>query len=165
LTIEIEQRLPVLRIINNYNQSFYIDYEGKLMPFSSKFTARVIVANGNISNLYYKTKTLDLLTLKGVDSMKSCNMINKLYTLAKFINKDKFWKSQIEQIYIEDNNDIEIIPKIGSQIILFGDIDRMTEKFRNLKVFYYEKINQTGWNKYKIINLKFKNQIVCTKNL
>jgi cell division protein FtsQ len=163
LSIEIEQRLPIIRIINIYNQSFYIDYDGKLMPFSPKFTARVLVANGFISDLYFKAKTIDLMTLNGIDSMKNANVINKLNTIARFIYKDKFWKSQIEQLYIDEKHEIEIVPKIGSHLILFGDIDRLAEKFRNLKVFYYEKINQAGWNKYKVINLKFKNQIVCSK--
>jgi len=45
------------------------------------------------------------------------------------------------------------------------DIYNIVEKFRNLKAFYLHKINSVGWNKYSIINLKYKNQVVCTKNL
>lgn len=166
LTIEIEQRNPILRIINRYNHSFYIDYDGGLMPFSNKYTARVLVANGYINNLYYKCNTKDLLKINNEeDSLKSVNLLNKLFTIAKYIYNDKFLNAQIEQIYINENNEIEMIPKIGSHLIIFGDIYNVVEKFRNLKAFYHHKINSVGWNKYSIINLKYKNQVVCTKNL
>jgi len=104
-----------------------------------------------------------LLVLPGVDSMKCVNTINKLNTIAKFIYMDKFWKAQIEQVFVDDNMDLELIPKVGRQVILFGDIDRMAEKFKFLKAFYKDKMSQVGWNKYIVINLKFRNQIVCTK--
>ena len=47
-------------------------------------------------------------------------------------------------------------------------IDDLTEayeeKFEKLKMFYTEGLNKTdGWNKYSTINIKYKNQVVCTK--
>jgi cell division protein FtsQ len=42
----------------------------------------------------------------------------------------------------------------------------MVEKFEKLHTFYLQGLNTTGsWNKYSVINLKFKNQIVCTKKI
>ena len=37
------------------------------------------------------------------------------------------------------------------------------KKLENLKLFYEKAIPKVGWEKYSIINLKYKNQIVCTK--
>ena len=35
---------------------------------------------------------------------------------------------------------------------------------KKLKTFYTEGLNKTdGWNKYSTINIKYKNQVVCTK--
>jgi len=85
-----------------------------------------------------------------------------IYKIAKFIHNDEFWNSQIEQIYIK-NNEYELIPRVGSQIILFGGVEDFNKKFVKLKALYKQGFSQVGWNKYKIINLKYSNQIICTK--
>ena len=33
----------------------------------------------------------------------------------------------------------------------------------HLQLFYEQAIPKVGWDKYEMINLKYKNQIVCTK--
>ena len=48
-------------------------------------------------------------------------------------------------------------------MILLGTLDDMNEKLENLRLFLREGIVLKGWNVYKEINLKFKNQIVCVK--
>jgi len=47
------------------------------------------------------------------------------------------------------------------QLILFGPMDEIEEKFKKLKLFYKEVLPKKGWNTYSSINLKYKNQIVC----
>jgi cell division protein FtsQ len=47
---------------------------------------------------------------------------------------------------------------------VFGEAKDFEEKFEKLKTFYTEGLNKTdGWNKYSTINIKYKNQVVCTK--
>lgn len=142
LKIEIEQRNPIIRIISNNNESYYIDEQKTLMPLSDKYTAHVLIASGYINNSF---------------------ALNDLFYLAKYIYNNKLWHSQIEQIYVNKNKEIELIPKVGSHIILFGGIEDCKQKFRKLKALYQKGLNIEGWNKYKIINLKYKNQVVCTK--
>ena len=90
--------------------------------------------------------------------------LSKVYEVAKTIDTSTFWKAQISEIYINRRSEIELIPEIGNHIILFGDIDNMVEKFDKLLLFYKKELNNFGFNKYKQINLKFKNQVVCLKN-
>ena len=74
--------------------------------------------------------------------------------------------AQIGQIHREKNGDFVLIPQVGSHTIIFGSAfsDReVEEKFKKLKVFYEEGLPYEGWNKYDIINLKYKKQIVCKK--
>ena len=97
------------------------------------------------------------------DTIKNNSIVSSIYTLATFIVKDEFFKAQIEQIYITDSKEIELIPKVGNHIIIFGSIQDIEEKLEKLKLFYTKGLKKTGWNKYKTINLKFRNQIVCTK--
>ncbi|MCF8296880.1 MAG: hypothetical protein K9J13_04975, partial [Saprospiraceae bacterium] len=96
------------------------------------------------------------------DTIKNNSTINKIFILAKAITKDEFFKAQIEQIYI-NKNEIELIPKVGDHVIIFGSISDMDEKLDKLKLFYIKGLKKTGWNNYKTINLKYRNQIVCTK--
>ena len=89
-------------------------------------------------------------------------MIN-LYELGLFIMKDRFLKMLIEEIYVDRNGEFELIPKLGNQIILFGSAENMEDKFERLLVFYKKGLSITGWQRYNVINIKFRNQIICSK--
>ena len=146
LKVDVEQRKPVIRVIEGNNESYYIDANGKQMPLSEKFTARVLVATGNLS------KTTDSL------------FVVNLYKVAKYIDAQPFWKAQIVQVYVNADNELELIPRAGNQRILFGEPTDIEAKFNKLLIFYEQGLNPTGWwNQYSVINLKFKNQVVCTK--
>ena len=88
---------------------------------------------------------------------------NELYELGKYIRTNPFWKSQVEQIHVTPKKEIEIVPRVGDQILFLGKIDDYTEKFSKLQKFYKEALNEVGWNKYNRINVEFGNQIICTK--
>ena len=160
--VNVKQRNPILRIFNNNNSSYYIDEEGILMPLSDKYTAHVLIANGNINEPYGKYSTCLNINKLNYSKNEESKILNDLFILTKYINTSKFWKSQIEQIYINRNEEIELIPKVGNYTIIFGDINNIDEKFENLDALYTKAFKYIGWNKYKTINLKYKNQIVCT---
>lgn len=151
--IEIEQREPVLRIINNGGQDFYVDREGLKMPVSSNFTANVLVANGNISEFFNGR----------LDSLRS-PLAHDLYETALFMRADTLWDAQIEQLYVAENKDIELIPRVGNQRIILGDADSLHVKMRNLREFYKQAMPTVGWDAYKTINIKYTNQVVCERN-
>ena len=151
IQINIRQRTPILRVINNKGVSYYIDEHARTMPLSSKFTARVPVATGNILTGDENENKTDSVTAK------------KLFTLAKFINRDSFLTSLTEQVVVNNQREFELIPRIGNHSILVGDTDRLTDKFNNLKIFYREGLNKVGWNNYSLVNLKYENEVYCTK--
>lgn len=151
--IEISQRQPLLRIISSSGQDFYIDKNGLKMPVSPNFTANVVVANGKI--LEHFSGRVDTLITK---------MASDLYKTALFLKKDTLWDSQIEQIFVNDKDDIELIPRVGNQRIILGNADSLQTKMTNLMTFYKEAMPKVGWDTYKTINIKYTNQIVCEKN-
>lgn len=151
LWVEIEQQYPVARIVDAKNRSYYLSREGEKMPASSDYASRVLVVSGNIADNERDKGDIFFTPLKNI------------FLLAKYIDQNQFLKSLIEQIYVRPNGDWVLIPKIGDQEIIFGNIENMQEKFDNLLLFYREGLNNIGWNKYKTINLKFKDQVVCTK--
>jgi cell division protein FtsQ len=122
------------------------------MPLSSNFTARVPVASGNIS---FQNNELDTVQ----DSQRE-----QLFDLVEFIRADPFWKAQTEQIYVNDNNEIELIPKLENHVFLLGDVNDLEAEFRRMNIFYKEVLKNQKSDQFKIINVKFKNQIICSKN-
>jgi cell division protein FtsQ len=161
--IEIEQRQPILRIINDRNESYYMDSEGKLMLWSPDFTPRVLIASGNIKESYEQWNKMSAADLINNDTLKTLTMLDDLYSMARFILADEFWSAHVEQIFVNVNGEIELVPKVGDHKIIFGSADEMAEKFWKLKTFYKEGLNYTGWENYDTLNLKFNNQVVCTK--
>ncbi len=151
LYINLIQREPILRVIKPDGTGFYIDRKGLKMPLSERFTARVMVATGNIFESY-----------SGRDSLQSL-VCNELFKIATYVDKDAFWKAQIEQIFVNAESDLVLIPKIGEHQIVFGTTDNMEDKFARLMLFYKEGLSQMGWNKYSSINLSYDGQIVCVK--
>ena len=60
IRVQIDQRNPILRVINKRGQSYYIDQEGTIMPLSSQYSSHVLVANGNIVEHYEINRTREI---------------------------------------------------------------------------------------------------------
>jgi cell division protein FtsQ len=152
LHADIKQRVPVLRIFNLSGQDFYVDQNGLKIPLSDHFTARVLAANGAILEDFNGN----------VDTLKT-QLGKDLFNTAKYIASDSLWNEQIVQVFVNNNNDIELVPRVGNQKIILGNAIDMKEKFRNLLLFYKTALPKVGWDTYSTINLKFKGQIVCER--
>ncbi|MDR1406530.1 MAG: cell division protein FtsQ [Tannerella sp.] len=139
--IEVTQKMPVLRVFSA-DGSYYVDDWGHIMPSDFQYATYLPVASGNIEK--------SLAT-------------SDLYKFALFLRKHEFWNNQIEQIYVHPNKEVELVPRVGSHRIILGDFNDFEAKMDNLQLFYEQAIPRTGWEKYNIINLKYRNQIVCTK--
>ncbi len=160
LQVEVTQRRPILRIINKNGKSFYLGSDAVIIPFSENYSSYQIIANGNIAqNFEFASK--DSLPILDKEN-KNHKIIYDLYTLANFINKNEFFLAQIEQIYVNDKNEFELIPRVGNHYVEFGTIENYEEKFANLKIFYKKALNKVGWDRYKKISVKYNNQIVGT---
>jgi cell division protein FtsQ len=153
IRVEISQRQPILRIMNQFDQDFYVDEHGLKIPLSNNFTARVLVANGYIEEPFAGK----------VDTLHT-ELATEIYRTADFIRKDSLWDAQIAQIYVNQAHEIELIPRVGSQRILLGNADSLDAKFHNLLIFYKKALPQVGWGTYKIINIKYANQVIGVKN-
>jgi cell division protein FtsQ len=164
LKANVTQRKPVLRIVNYDNESYYIDEDGKLMPISERYTYRTIIASGNISESYVNNYSKNIFQFVKDSALRESSILDELFAMANYINKDKFLSAQINQLYVNKDREIELVPLVGNHKIIFGDTVLMDEKFKKLVTFYEQGLVITGWwEKYSVINLKFKNQIVCLK--
>lgn len=144
LCVDITQRKPILRI-KTPTQDLYLDSEGALMHTSPSFTAYVPVL--------LSEKTLNKSYLK-----------TDIYEFASYVYNDKFLKALVEQLYIDANGKLEMVPRIGSQIVVLGSTEGYKKKMIRLKRLYESGFSKVGWNKYKKIDLTYDNQAVCTRN-
>ncbi|HNR49459.1 MAG TPA: hypothetical protein PKN14_09460 [Bacteroidia bacterium] len=163
--VDIKQRSPVLRIINSKDESFYIDDRGKFMPLAEKYSEPVLVANGNLNDTYVQQQLAPFdeeLTLES-DSLEKLPVLTQLFLLAEKLKSDSSWDAMFEQIYVNENNEIELIPRLGNQVILIGDITNLNQKLEKLDNLYKHGLPSTGWEQYELINLKYKNQVVCKR--
>lgn len=160
--IEVEQRCPILRVIDSNNESYYIDNNGYIMQLSGNFTSHVLIANGAITTKFPITNKTNVLELEQKTQGKRIVQAD-LYKLAKYVNNNKFWHAQIQQIFVNFSGDFELIPRVGANVINFGDFSDCDTKFNNLMSLYKHGLPVVGWNKYEMINLKYKGQVICTK--
>ncbi|MBA3681074.1 MAG: hypothetical protein H0W73_07885 [Bacteroidetes bacterium] len=164
IKIDITQRTPVLRIINKDGESFYIDSQTKLMPLNDNYSARVLIASGFIYEPFSRRYQYSVDQIKKSESFKEVSLLDDIYDVADFINKDSVLTNLIHQIYVNEEKEIELFPAIGNHKIIFGNATDVAEKFNKLKLFYTEGMNKAdSWTKYSNINLKYKNLVVCTK--
>jgi len=157
LHVAIKQREPVMHVLVSGGKSYYVDMEGFIMPESASYTPRTLVVNGSFLSGVKTGKNLFDPEMKNFQSLKNA------WKIACYIHQNRFWKAQIEQIWISGLGEFTLIPRVGAQSILFGDISSLQDKFENLYLLYKQGFSKEGWNTYKQINLKYENQVVCTK--
>jgi cell division protein FtsQ len=139
--INITQRIPVIRVMNDQNEDYYVDSHGKPMP-GTDYSCKLIVATGHINKQYAE---------------------KWLAPLANIILSDAFWKNQAVQLNVLSDGSIEIIPRVGDHVAYLGQPTGVTKKLERLQKFYRYGLTQAGWNKYSRVSVEFDNQIVCKR--
>jgi len=127
------------------------------MPVSKISALRLPVITGSFG----LEKSQVELNLHTSDSLAKPKLA-EAYDISSLIYGDSLWKAQFQHLSFESNGDLVAYPQVGNHTIIFGS-KRLEEKLEALRIFYYEGMSQESWNKYKSINLKYKDQIVCTK--
>lgn len=149
LHISITEKGPVARVFTTNNNSFYIDSTGNKMPLSDKIIARVTVFTG----------FPDRKVLTAKDSM----LLNDVRIMANYINNDPFWMAQVAQMDIVADKTFEMIPLVGNHVVKLGNAENIDQKFRRLMIFYQQVLSKTGFDKYKVIDVQYKGQVVVSR--
>ena len=149
LEVKVLEREPIARIFTMDGNSFYIDNSNLVLPLSEKFPARV--------PLFTNFPRATFLSKNDSDLLGDIKMVS----LA--IQSDPFRMAMIEQVDITPQGTFEMIPKIGNQLIRFGEGSDAEAKFVKLQLFYKNIMLKTGWNWYSVIDLQYKNQVVAKR--
>ena len=138
LGAKIVQRNPVARVSST--PDYYIDEDGKKMPLSSVYTARVPLVTGNVTNIQAALTYLILI-----------------------IREDTFMKKSIVGIDIANDGMLLFRMRKHSFKVLFGDTNDIDLKFQNYKAFYQKATLDKTLDSYKTVDLRFGSQVVATK--
>jgi cell division protein FtsQ len=136
----VKQKTPIGRVFDETG-TFYVDYEGNMMPLSTNYTARVPLISGEITAVK-KEKLSDVL---------------------KIITEDDFLKKNIIGVQILPNGSLVMVNRNYDFQIDFGRTINIERKFKNYKAFFQNAVSDSTLKKYKRINLKFTKQVVCIK--
>jgi len=154
--IEITQRTPVIRVMSDSGDDYYLDDQSSIMP-GKNYTSDLIVATGHIS----RTVATRQIAPMGL----------------AILQNDK-WRSLIEQINVLPDMSVEIVPRVGNHIVCLGKLPDakgywnreeqikafVDRKLGRLMKFYRYGLSQAGWNRYDYISVEFDNQIICHKD-
>ena len=139
--IDIDCRIPIVKVYDNENRSYYIDEKGNRIK-SIESAIYLPIASGEIKNEE---------TIRG------------LIKIAQHLDDNRFWREQTEQIHVTPRQEIILIPRVGNHLIELGKADNIEDKLAKLKEFYERGLNKIGWNKYDRLNIEFDKQVICTK--
>jgi len=158
LFVDIDQRKPMVRIMPDGKRGYYVDAGGVVLPLSDHYAPMVLLVTGYCDFPVPGNENDPTMT-----DPAGAQELDLLLSFAAFIEAHPFWSNQIVQLYRGRDGDYELIPRVGAHQIEFGGLAGYPEKLRNLKLLYEQGLKQYGWNTYDKINLKYSNQIICTK--
>lgn len=136
----VRQKTPIARVFDR-GVSYYIDSEGGMMPLSEMNTARVPLITGQI---------------EADDLVQLSNVLRKIY-------EDDFLQKNIISVEVSPSKSLKLKNRTHDYSIDFGKMINVDKKFRNYKAFYQKTVHDSLATKYSSINLKFTQQVVCTK--
>ena len=139
--IELRQRMPVIRVKADNGDDYYVDNNGGIMQ-NTKYVSDIIIATGPISRNYAR---------------------RVLTRLGNTIVSDRFWHSQIVQLNVLADGTVELVPRVGDNIVYLGKPVGVRRKLDRLAKFYKYGLSRVGWNRYSYISLEFDNQIICKR--
>lgn len=155
--LKVELKKVIARIKPDSTAGLYVDEDGEVMPWLSKFSPRVLTITGNLNRYHHYLKD----TLAEEDLTTHSKLVEDVHAFADFVQKDPFWKAQIAQVYINEQGDAVLIPLIGNEEFIFGELTDYEKKLSKIKRYYSEIAPKLGWDKYHEVNVKFEKQIVC----
>ncbi|MFD2786645.1 cell division protein FtsQ/DivIB [Hymenobacter rubripertinctus] len=149
LHADVRQSRPIARLVHaDSRQDSYLDADGRRLPLSSLFTARVVPVsrpNGTpLSATFFQdssgTRYLEFL---------------------RYVDEKPFWRAQVAEVFVGPNGKISFTQQVGDQRVEFGFPENISEKFAKLMVFYRQIPPVLGWDTYHRVNVEFKDQIIC----
>lgn len=151
LYVNIIQRAPIVRVMADSGEDYYLDKYGERIKTVKNSAVRVPIASGHIDDYVADWRE------------KQGHTLHDVLSLAQELPKDDFLQALVEQIYVENDGSITLIPKVGQQELIIGSTEKLKTKLRNIKLTYKTIVRIKGFDKYEKFNFEITNQINAVK--
>jgi cell division protein FtsQ len=157
LHIYTDQREPVMRVVASYGGDFFIDREGVIMRRHNLYTPNLHILE--IDMVF----NADQMTGTSIyDSEKTENLV-RAFELVDYIRNHSVWNEMIDQLEMTRDGRMTLVPHVGNHTVRLGRTDDYKEKLNKLLVFYREAMPHAGWDRYRVVNVEYKGQVVCQR--
>jgi len=146
LHVNVRQKRPIVRIDVSGGKDYYLDYRGDRVPVTDVFRVPVVTGHIDAYSSNYQSNVR--------------NNLNAVVKIARKVHDDEFLTALVEQIYVDENDELTLVPKVGRDKILLGQAEDLDEKIYKLKTYYERGIKNIGLDRFDELDLKYKGQIV-----
>lgn len=153
LKIELTLKDLLLHVYASNGSQYFVDTDGGLLPFSTNVIEKLILLNGNVRQSFDESANL----------LKDTTILNDVFELAHLIRNNDFYSAQFKQIYINNNQEIELIPTVGNHVVLFGNGENSIDKLNNIYQTYKKGLVYMGMDRYCLLDLRYKNKVIAKK--
>ncbi len=151
------QREPVLRVVASYGGDFFIDREGVIMRRHNLYTPNLHVLE---IDMVFNAEQMTGTSI--FESEKTENLV-KAFELVNYIRGDSFWNGMIDQLSMTRDGRVTLVPHVGNHTVKLGRVENYEEKLHNLLVFYRQAMPVAGWDRYRVVNVEYRGQVVCQR--
>jgi cell division protein FtsQ len=146
LHVTVAEREPVARVFTTAGTTFYMDTAGQRLPLLPDVVVRVPVVTA--------------FTASKMLSKKDSAIAKDVAAIAQYITTHPFWSAQVAQIDITPAGTFELLPVVGNHIIRIGRAENIDEKLSNLLLFYKQVLSKTGFDKYAVVDVQYKDEVI-----
>lgn len=138
--IRLTEKLPLFIVFEPSGKSYYVTQGKDTFAVSPTFAAYLPVVSGDV----------DQAIATGA-----------VYDLLRVIREDPYFADYFGQVYVDRDEGISLIPRIGSTRVILGHGTDWAEKLRKWRIFAESVLPKRGMNAFAYVNLDYAGQIVA----
>lgn len=154
LMMDIRVKSPLITVYPANGMPYYIGHNGELLPDNSRVHSPLMVLNGKVATPY--RAGMSVATVKEP-------ALQEAYRIALAIKADSVFSSQLTQLYVNDDSEVEAYSPLFRHSVLFGHADNLEQKLRQLHIVYDEALIYMPADTYSKVDVRFKNRVFATR--
>lgn len=155
LHVSIKQRAPQIRFSSEEDKGFYCDSDGYIFPLHSRYTAPVRVIEGT----FPIQESSGFQGFAKTEEQKA--WIQQMLALDEAIKESRSFGEMINEIKVSTNGDVLLRIKGHEEVFNIGKAENFEDKFKRMEKYFTHILPSLEEIKYKTVNVKYKNQIIC----
>ena len=154
LMMDIRVKSPLIAVYPTNGMPYFIGRNGELLPDNSRVQSPLMVLNGKVGTPYRPGKTV---------ATANDPTLQEAYRIALAIEADSVFSSQLTQLFVNDDSEVEAYSPLFRHSVLFGHADNIEQKLRQLHIVYDEALIYMPDDTYSKVDVRFKNRVFATR--